>query len=77
MLQKDGNEAWERIQALEKIMCLLTKFTIKVTHVAATTLCLLKDAEEDLSKEDSKMLFDFLVEDKVNILLGRKEAKKS
>ena len=58
-------------------MYLLTKFMVKVTHAASTTLCLLKDVEGDLSKEDSKILFDFLVKDLVNIILGRKEAKKS
>ena len=58
-------------------MRLLTKFTIKVTHAAATTLNLLKETEGDLPKEDSKMLFDFLAKDWANILLGRKEAKKS
>ena len=57
-------------------MRLLTKFNVKVTHVAVTTLHLLKDMEGDLPKEDSKMLFDFLAEDWENILLGRKEAKK-
>ena len=71
-----GNEMWERIHALEERMCLLTKFTVKVIHVAATTLHLLKDQEGDLLKEDSKMLFDFLAEDWDNILLGRKDAKK-
>ena len=67
---------WETIHALEERMCLLTKFAVKVTHVTATTLNLLKDIEGDLPKEDSKILFDFLVEDWENILLARKEAKK-
>ena len=58
-------------------MCLLTKFTVKVTHATTTTLYLPKDVDGDLSKEESKMIFDFLVEDWVNILLRRKEAMKS
>ena len=62
---------------LEERMCLFTKFMVKVTHATTTTLILLKDIEGDLPKEDYKMLFDFLVEDWANILLGRKEAKKS
>ena len=57
-------------------MHLLTQFTVKVTHAAATTLKLLKDTEGDLPKEDSKMLFNFLAKYWANILLGRKEAKK-
>ena len=57
-------------------MRLLTKFTVKVTHAATTTLCLLKDVDGDLSKEDSKIIFDFLAEYWTNVLLGRKEAKK-
>lgn len=43
-------------------MCLLTKFMVKFTHAAATTLYLLKNADGDLSKEESKMLFYFLEE---------------
>ena len=76
-LQNDGNEAWETIYALEERMTLLTKFTVKETYAKTTTLCLLKDDEGDLSKEDSKIIFDFLVEDWVNILLGSKVSKKS
>lgn len=57
-------------------MCLLTKVIVKVTHVVATTLHLLKDQEGDLTKEDSRMLFDFLVEDWAKILLGGEDAKK-
>ena len=75
-LDKAGNELWERIYDLEERMCLLAKFTIKVMHVAATMLHLLKDQEGDLTNKDSRMLFDFLAEDWANILLGRKEAKK-
>ena len=74
--KKASSEGWETIHVLEERMHLLTKFTVKVTHAAATTLNLLKDSEGDLLKEDSKMLFDFLVKDLENILLGRKEAKK-
>lgn len=70
------NDVWERIHVLEERMCLLTKFTVKVTHVATTMLHLLKDQEDDLLKEDSKLLFDFFAKDWVKILLGRKEAKK-
>ena len=40
-------------------MHLQTKFIVKVTYAVATTLFLLKDVEGDLSKEDSKMLFNF------------------
>ena len=40
-------ELRERMQALEKRVNLLSKFTIKVTHAAATTLHLLKDNQED------------------------------
>ena len=69
-------KVWQRIHVLEERMHLLTKFIVKVTRVAATTLHLLKDMEGDFPKEDSKMLFDFLVEDWENILLGRKEAKQ-
>ena len=62
-LQKAGNEAWKRIQMLEERIHLLPKFIVKVTHVATTTLYLIKDVEGDLYKEDSKILFDSLVED--------------
>ena len=55
----------------------LDQVHVKVTHATATTLCLLKDVEGDLSKENIKMFFDFLEEDWANVLLGRKEAKKS
>ena len=71
-----GNDVWERKNALEERMRVLKKIIVKVTHAVATTLHLLKDLEGDLPKEDPKMLFDFLVEDWANNLLGRKEAKK-
>lgn len=55
----------------------MSKFTIKVTHVVATTLHLLNDnQEEDLTHEDSGMLFNFLAEDWANILLKEKDEKK-
>lgn len=67
----------ERIHASKERVRLLSKFTIKVTHVVATTLHLLKDnQEEDLTHEDSRMLFNFLVEDWANILLKEKDEKK-
>ena len=69
-------EVWKRIHALEERMRLLTKFTVKVTHVTTTILNLLKDTKGELLKEDPKMLFAFLVEDWENILLGRKKDKK-
>lgn len=58
-------------------MGLLTKLIVKVTHAKTTTLCLLREAKGDLPREDSKLLYDFLVEDWVNVLLGKKEFKKS
>ena len=56
-------ELRERVHALEERVRLLAKFTIKVTHMGATTLRLLKDNQEgDLTHEDYKMLFDFLAD---------------
>ena len=40
-------ELRERMQGLEERVRLMSKFTIKVTHAAATTLHLLKDNEEE------------------------------
>lgn len=72
-----NKELWERVYALEERVRILAKFTIKVTHVAATTLHLLKDNQDgDLTNEDARMLFDFLVDNWANILLKGKDEKK-
>lgn len=63
--RKDLWELKNRCNAVEEGFSLFSKFTLKVTHAAATTLQLLVDAseEDNLGKEDSKLLYGFLAED--------------
>lgn len=71
-------ELKDRCFTLEEGFTLFSKFTLKVTHTAATTLQLLAHEleEEGLQKEDSKLLYNFLTEDWAKVLLIGKGKKK-
>ena len=69
----------KRIKALEEGFLTFSKFGLKVTHAAATTLQLLaqEKEEEGLDMEDHKLLFKFLADDWAQILLhARGKGKK-
>ena len=68
----------DRCNALEEGFTLFSKFTLKVTHVVATTLELLahESEEEGLRKEDSKLLYNFLAKDWAKVLLAEKGNKQ-
>ena len=50
---------------LEEGFYTFSKFSLKVTHAAATTLQLLAQEKEDddLGNEDTKILYKFIIED--------------
>ena len=64
----------KRVKALEEGFSTFSKFGLKVTHVAATTLQLLTQEKEEasLDMEDHKLLFKFLADDWAQILLNAK-----
>ena len=69
----------KRVKALEEGFLTFSKFGLKVTHAAATTLQLLaqEKEEEGLDMEDHKLLFKFLTDDWAQILLhARGKGKK-
>ena len=69
----------KRVKALEEGFLTFSKFGLKVTHAAATTLQLLAQEKEDagLDTEDHKLLFKFLADDWAQILLhARGKGKK-
>lgn len=78
VIQKDLQELKDKCNAVEEGFSLFSKFTLKVTHVVATTLQLLANAseEDNLGKEDSNILYSFLVEDWAKVLLAGKGKKK-
>ena len=55
----------KRLKILEDGFYSFSKFSLKVTHVAATTLQLLAQEKdgEGLDMEDTKILYKFLAED--------------
>lgn len=63
-----------KCNALEEAFTLFSKFTLKVTHAAATTLQLLthRMEEEGLEKDDTKLLYNFLIKDWDKVLLEGK-----
>lgn len=54
-----------RVKALDEGFFTFSKFILKVTHAAATTLQLLAHEKEDagMDMEDHKLLFKFLADD--------------
>lgn len=75
---KDLQKMKDKCIALEEGFTLFSKFTLKMTHVVATTLRLLDHEleEEGMGKEDSKLLYKFLAEDQAKVLLVGKGKKK-
>ena len=63
---------------VEEGFSLFSKFTLKVTHAAATTLQLLANVleEDSLGKEDLKLVYGFLIKDWAKVLLDGNERKK-
>ena len=69
----------KRVKDLEEGFLTFSKFGLKVTHAAATTLQLLAQEKEEkgLDMEDHKLLFKFLTDDWAQILLhARGKGKK-
>ena len=69
----------KRVKILEEGFFTFSKFSLKVTHAAATTLQLLAQEKEDarMDMEDHKLLFKFLVDDWAQILLVAKGKEKT
>lgn len=67
----------ERVKFLEEGFH-SSKFSLKVTHVAATTLQLLVQEKDEmrLDMEDTKILYKFLADDWARVLLARKGKNK-
>ena len=55
-----------------------SKFSLKITHVAATTLQLLAQEKDDtwMNMEENKLLYKFLVEDWAHVLIAGKGKEK-
>ena len=55
----------KKLKFLEEGFRTFSKFSLKVTHAAATTLQLLAQEKEDtgMDMEDNKLLFKFLADD--------------
>ncbi len=68
----------KRVKVLEEEFFTFSKFNLKVTHAAATTIQLLAQEKEytGMDMEDHKLLFKFLIDDWSRILLTAKGKEK-
>ena len=75
---KEQKDLMDSYMEVEKGFNLFSMFIIKVTHVVATSIQLLANnlEEENLGKEDRKLLYNFLTNDWDKVLMARKGKKK-
>lgn len=76
--RKEHKKLMDRCMAVEEGFNLFSKFTLKVTDAAATTLQLLANnsEEENLGKEHTKLLYSFLVDYWAKVLMAGNGKKK-